>query len=72
MLDARGTAAKDPAVTMDVAGSVFFPMDCHLTPERFLAAMQAEIEALGVEMLWQTEVTGLRAGGGRVDAVDTG
>ena len=30
VLGARETAARDPAITMDVAGSVFFPLDAHL------------------------------------------
>jgi glycine/D-amino acid oxidase-like deaminating enzyme len=35
VLDAKATAALDPAVTMDVCGSVFFPKDCHLAPGTF-------------------------------------
>ena len=58
VLDARATAALDPAVTMDVCGSVYFPKDCHLTPSRFIAALEGELERLGVTFLWETEVTG--------------
>jgi D-amino-acid dehydrogenase len=43
VLDAKATAALDPAVTMDVCGSVFFPKDCHLAPGRFIAAVEAEL-----------------------------
>ena len=32
VLDAKQTAALDPGVLMDVAGAIFFPKDCHLTP----------------------------------------
>ena len=52
VLDAKQTAALDHAVTMDVCGSVYFPKDCHLSPSRFVAALEGELERLGVEMLW--------------------
>jgi D-amino-acid dehydrogenase len=58
VLDAKQTAALDPAVTMDVCGSVYFPKDCHLSPGRFIAALEAELERLDVELLWETEVRG--------------
>src|SRR4051812_16741380 len=47
VLDAKATAALDPHVTMDVAGSVYFPKDCHLQPERYLAAMENRLKANG-------------------------
>ena len=40
VLSARQLAQLDPGVTMDVAGGVYFPKDCHLSPHRFLAALQ--------------------------------
>ena len=58
VLDAKATSALDPNISMDVCGSVFFPKDCHLKPERFIAALEAELTHLGVEFLWETEVTG--------------
>jgi D-amino-acid dehydrogenase len=71
VLDARATAALDPAVTMDVCGSVYFPKDCHLAPGRFIAALEAELSRLGVEMLWETEVSGFEVEGGALRAVKT-
>ena len=71
VLDARQTAALDPGVTMDVVGSVHFPRDCHLTPDRFLATLQAEAQQAGATFLWDTEVTGWRTSGGRIDALLT-
>ena len=58
VLDAKATSAMDPAVTMDVAGSVFFPKDCHLTPGRYVAAVEAELEKLGAILRYGVEVTG--------------
>jgi D-amino-acid dehydrogenase len=71
VLDAKATAALDPAVTMDVCGSVFFPKDCHLAPGRFITAVEAELLKLGVEMLWETEVRGFEVEGQALRAVST-
>ena len=58
-------------VTMDVAGGIYFPKDCQLTPARFLAVLQAECVKLGVEFCWNAEVTGWNIGGGRINSVAT-
>jgi D-amino-acid dehydrogenase len=71
VLDAKATAALDPAVTMDVCGSIFFPKDCHLAPGRYIAAVETELLKLGVEMLWETEVRGFKVEGGDLKAVHT-
>jgi D-amino-acid dehydrogenase len=71
VLDAKATAALDPAVTMDVAGSVFYPNDCHLSPSRLIQALQTELQRLGVSLLWETEITGFRRDGRRLRAVTT-
>jgi D-amino-acid dehydrogenase len=71
VLDARATAARDPSVTMDVAGSVFYPQDCHLSPGRFVAALEAELTRLGVTLLWDTAVQGFHREGNRLASVIT-
>ncbi len=71
VLDAKATAALDPAVTMDVCGSVYFPKDAHLSPARLMAALEAEVMRLGVEFLWETEVTGFEVEGQALRAVKT-
>lgn len=71
VLDARQTAALDPDITMAVAGSVYFPKDCHLSPGRFMAGIQAECVRLGVQFLWNAEVTELRRSGSQLDEVVT-
>lgn len=71
VLDSKATAALDPSVTMDVAGSVFFPKDCHLSPERFVAAIEAELKSLQTKILWQTEVQGFATEAGLIKAVKT-
>lgn len=56
VLDAKQTAALDPGARLDIAGAVYFPMDCHLAPERFMATLQSQLERLGVNFLWENEV----------------
>jgi len=71
VLDAKATAALDPAVTMDICGSVFFPKDCHLAPGSFIAAVEAELVRLGVTFLWETEVSGFKTESGALRALKT-
>jgi len=71
VLDARETAAADPGITMAVAGSVRFPLDAHLAPERLLAALTAACRRLGVVFRWGTEVTGVRSSGRRIVALES-
>ena len=67
VLDARQTAALDPHATMDIAGSVHYPRDCHLQPARYVAAMERRI---GGAMM-DAEVTGWRREGSRLAAART-
>ncbi len=60
VLDAKQTATLDPNVRMDVAGSVYFPKDCHLQPERFLSGLQTQLKASGAEFIWEREISGWR------------
>ena len=72
VLDARQTAALEPDVRMDIAGAVCYPLDCHLTPHRFLGVLRAWLEEMKVDIRWNTEVTGWRMDGTRIAAVRTG
>ena len=63
VLDARQTAALDPGVTMDIAGAVYFPKDCHLEPERFMACSSSDCGRPAAELLYDAEVTGWRTDG---------
>jgi D-amino-acid dehydrogenase len=59
-------AQLDPNVTMEIAGAVYFPKDCHLSPQKFVAGLTAELEARGVNIRWSTPVTGWREANGRI------
>ena len=71
VLDAKQTAKLDPGVTMDVAGAVYFPKDCHLSPEKYLAALQRQCEQAGVKFEWNAEVTSLVVRENKIAAVRT-
>ncbi len=47
VLDSAATVLLDPAVTMNVAGAVYFPEDCHLSPSRFMESMRRRILSAG-------------------------
>ncbi len=71
VLDSKQVAALDPGVRMEVAGGVYFPKDCHLSPNRLMAALQGACRAMGVKFMGETEVTGWRREGKRLAAVET-
>lgn len=71
VLDAKATAALDPSITMDVTGSVFFPKDCHLSPRRFVDAIEEELLLHRTQILWETEVFSFVTEGGALRAVKT-
>lgn len=65
-LSARETAALEPGARMDIAGSIYFPIDAHLSPRKFMPAMVALLKQQGVTFRWGTDVTGWKTEGGRV------
>lgn len=68
VLDRKATAAREPGIQMDVAGSVYVAQDCNLDPSRLMDSLQRRCAAAGVELRWQSEVSGWRIEGGRVRA----
>ncbi len=71
VLDAKQTAALDPDVRMDIAGSVYFPKDCHLTPHKFMAALKRLATEAGVRFSYSTTVTRWKTKSREVTGVDT-
>jgi D-amino-acid dehydrogenase len=55
VLDRSQTAAKEPDLEMDVAGSVYFPGDLHLTPQALLAVLREKLDEAGVHLEWGAE-----------------
>jgi len=62
-------AALDPAITMKVLGGVYFPKDCHLSPDRFMSTLQSHLGQAGTQFHWNTEVQAGRRQGNRVSAL---
>ena len=62
VLDAQPEPPRSiPGVRMDIAGAVYFPQDCHLSPDRFMAALQRRARRKRASnFAWNTEVTGWR------------
>jgi len=71
VLSPTATAELEPNIRMSIAGSVYFPLDCHLTPGQLMAALTREVERAGVQVHYGTAVNGWRSTGNRIDAVQT-
>lgn len=69
VLDAAGAAKLDPGITMDIAGAVYFPQDCHLDPARFMDSLRKRVVALGGEIHSGVEIDGIERKGGKVSAL---
>ncbi len=71
VLDAEGLAKLDPSITMDAVGGVFFPKDCHLQPDRFVAALLKKFQEGGGQIVDEVTVTGWQHDGSRLTALRT-
>ncbi len=65
------TAELEPGIRMNILGSVYYPQDCHLHPQRLLASLTRAIENHGARLLCSTEVIGWSVRNGRIQAVKT-
>ena len=63
ILDAKGVAALEPDLTLDVIGGVFYPLDAHLTPQRFVATLERWVREAGAAFAWNAEIRGWRREG---------
>ncbi len=71
LLDERQTAAIEPDVRMSVAGSVYFPQDCHLSPSRLMAVLQERLHLAGARWHWGEEVLAIESQSQTIHAVVT-
>ena len=70
-LNAAETSALDPNVTMNIAGSVYYPKDCHLDPSQLLSSLKAKIIALGGKIQHDCLVTGWKTKNQSIIALET-
>lgn len=71
VLDAAATREMEPGISLDIEGSVFFPRDCHLDPNRLMAGLEAKCRSMGADFRFRTEVTGFLRDGRRVRGATT-
>jgi D-amino-acid dehydrogenase len=72
VLTAAQAAQLEPHIQMEIAGAVYFPQDCHLIPQQFVAELTRRLEQEGASLVWSAEVTGWRTAGRRVEAAIVG
>ncbi len=71
ILDAKGVAALEPDLTLNVIGGIYYPLDAHLTPHRFVAALERWVREAGAAFVWNAEIHGWRREGRVVRAALT-
>lgn len=71
VLDRDAAAALEPGIDLSIAGAVRYPLDAHTVPQRVVATLIAGLADAGVDLRWNTEVTGLGRDGSRVRAAIT-
>ena len=69
VFDAATAALLDPTITMDVAGAVYFPQDCHLSPSRFMASMRRRVLQAGGLVENAVTIDAIETRAGKVIAV---
>jgi D-amino-acid dehydrogenase len=75
VLDPAGLAALEPGLRTSALGGVHYPLDCHLSPQAFVAGLTRDLAAAGARIVygaealqWRTEGRGPRP---RVAALET-
>jgi D-amino-acid dehydrogenase len=71
LLDSSATSKLDPMVRMDITGSVFYPMDCHLSPALFTESLKRRLQNSDVTFLYNSEVTGWHVQANRIEGIST-
>lgn len=71
VLDREQTTQMEPGVRLEVAGSVYFPRDAHLTPSKLFPALFDLLAQQQVKIWWNTTISGWRSEANRVAALST-
>ncbi|HMJ56906.1 MAG TPA: FAD-dependent oxidoreductase [Polyangiaceae bacterium] len=71
LFSASDAMRLEPDLRMEVAGAIYFPLDCHLSPRRLMAALIGQLDKAGVAFHWETSVEGWRERNGRIQAART-
>jgi D-amino-acid dehydrogenase len=71
ILGARDAARLEPELRADIAGAVYFPLDCHLSPRRLMAALIRQLIRAGAILRWDTRLESFAVRSGRIYAART-
>lgn len=71
VLNAEQTAALDPNIDMAIEGAVYYPKDCHLSPDKLLQSLRKKLELGGCKFLWGQHATDFVTRGRTIQAVRT-
>ena len=71
VLDAKRLAEVEPGVTMSAVGGVLYPKDAHLSPEKFISALERALLDEGCDFVWQAEAMGWRKERNKLAALKT-
>ena len=69
ILGQQETSQLDPGVQLDVVGGVYFPGDCHLSPQKLMSVLERRLDESGCEFHWRSEVVGFESGQKRIRGV---
>ncbi len=71
VLSPIGTADLEPELSMNIRGSVYYPNDCHLSPQLLMTQLQTINRSLGVKFVWGTEALGWQTQGQIIHSMRT-
>jgi D-amino-acid dehydrogenase len=71
VLDAQATSQLDPGIEMDIRGAVYYPRDCHLSPNHLMSALQSRLIAGGCNFQWDSSWTSFTRRGNQIESVQT-
>ncbi len=71
VLDEKQVKALEPGVTLNIHGGVLYPLDAHVTPQRFVATLTRLVRERGGAFVWNAELRDWRVEGRSVRAAIT-
>ncbi|MGH7681202.1 MAG: NAD(P)/FAD-dependent oxidoreductase, partial [Candidatus Eiseniibacteriota bacterium] len=71
VLDAGAAKALEPELTLDVIGGVHYPLDAHVTPQKFHAALTRLVRERGADVRFGAELRSWERDGGSIRAAVT-
>ncbi len=71
ILNSTEAAELDPGIELNILGAVYFPLDCHLSPNRLMASIESALTTRDCTFLWDTNCLGFDARGGQIHSLKT-